>query len=111
MKTKSNIYKQRHKQKPVRGWPPERRAKQAAMIRARKPWLKSTGPKTAAGKRACRYNGLKHGRTIAAYRETRAMLHQLRTMRRVLVASINAHLSTVTPHSPRARRLTDIQKI
>jgi len=31
-------------------WTKESRAKQAAIIRQNKPWEKSTGPKTAAGK-------------------------------------------------------------
>ena len=32
------------------GWTPERRARHAEKIRAWKPWEKSTGPRTAAGK-------------------------------------------------------------
>ncbi len=32
------------------GWTPERRAKQAEAIRRNKPWLRSTGPRTAEGK-------------------------------------------------------------
>lgn len=31
-------------------WTPERRARQAELIRAAKPWEKSTGPRTDAGK-------------------------------------------------------------
>lgn len=31
-------------------WTPERRARQSALICATKPWLGSTGPKTAEGK-------------------------------------------------------------
>ena len=31
-----------------KGWPPERRARQAALIRGRRPWLRSTGPRTEA---------------------------------------------------------------
>ncbi len=48
--------------KPARGWPPERRAAQAERIKALKPWLHSTGPKTQAGKARCRLNAYKHGR-------------------------------------------------
>jgi hypothetical protein len=33
-----------------RTWSPERRAKQADLIRVTKPWLSSTGPRTSAGK-------------------------------------------------------------
>lgn len=42
-----------------RGWTPERRARQSAMMRARKIWLKSTGPKTAAGKARSARNAAK----------------------------------------------------
>mgnify|MGYP006914154753 CR=1 FL=1 len=45
----------------ARNWTPEERARQAEIARARKPWEKSTGPKTAAGKTACARNALKHG--------------------------------------------------
>ncbi len=38
-------------------WTPERRARAAARARRNKPWLHSTGPRTAAGKAVSRYNG------------------------------------------------------
>jgi hypothetical protein len=38
------------------GWTPERRARQAELIRAWKPWTKSTGPVTAKGKRKVSQN-------------------------------------------------------
>lgn len=44
-----------------KGWSPERRARQAALIRFWQPWRCSTGPKTAAGKKRCGVNALKHG--------------------------------------------------
>jgi hypothetical protein len=47
--------------KESKGWTPERRAVQSARIRAAKPWLRSTGPRSFSGKRRCRMNGLKHG--------------------------------------------------
>jgi hypothetical protein len=43
------------------GWSSERRAKHAAAIRRWKPWMKSTGPKTAAGKARAAQNAYKHG--------------------------------------------------
>ena len=43
------------------GWSPERRARQAELIRAIKPWKMSTGPRTAAGKARTAANALKHG--------------------------------------------------
>lgn len=44
------------------GWTPERRAKQSADIRRYRPWEKSTGPKTPAGKARSSQNGIKSGR-------------------------------------------------
>jgi hypothetical protein len=44
------------------GWTPERRAKQSADIRRYRPWEKSTGPKTPAGKARASQNGIQHGR-------------------------------------------------
>lgn len=44
-----------------KGWTEERRKKQAETIRKNRPWEKSTGPKTAKGKKRSSYNALKHG--------------------------------------------------
>lgn len=38
------------------GWTEERRKKQAEAIRRWKPWEKSTGPRTEAGKSRCKMN-------------------------------------------------------
>jgi hypothetical protein len=46
-------------------WTPERRAAQAARLRERKPWQKSTGPATAEGKARAKLNGLKPKRKSA----------------------------------------------
>lgn len=48
-------------EKPRRGWPPQRRAQQAARLRARRIWLQSTGPRTATGKAKSRHNAVKSG--------------------------------------------------
>lgn len=66
-------------------WTTARRAAASARMHTRKPWLKSTGPRTAAGKsRAC-MNALKHGNrsaaVITAHRET---VHYLRQQRAFL---------------------------
>jgi hypothetical protein len=42
------------------GWTPERRARQAALIRRWKPWRHSTGPKTELGKARCAMNATPH---------------------------------------------------
>jgi hypothetical protein len=54
----------------LKGWSPERRARQAALIRRWQPWQRSTGPKTEAGKARCSMNALKHGCRGRAYLQT-----------------------------------------
>ncbi len=60
--------------KITRGWPPERRIAQSARAKAQKPWEKSTGPVTAAGKEAVKNNALKHGFRSAEYKNLCALL-------------------------------------
>lgn len=43
------------------GWTPERRSRQAELIRAWRPWEKSTGPRSAEGKARTSRNGFKGG--------------------------------------------------
>ena len=43
------------------GGTPERRARQAERIKVQKPWLQSTGPKSAAGKALVARNAFKGG--------------------------------------------------
>lgn len=43
------------------GWTPERRARQAALIRTWRPWELSTGPRTDEGKARAARNGDKGG--------------------------------------------------
>lgn len=61
------------------GWTPERRARQAEMIRGWKPWKHSTGPRTNGGRAVVSQNAWKGGhremlrelgRALAAQRET-----------------------------------------
>ena len=65
-------------------WTPERRARQAALIRQTRPWEKSTGPRTEEGKatssrNACR-GGLSRDAERALRRTTRAAAKVLRHM-------------------------------
>jgi hypothetical protein len=59
------------------GWSTERRARQAELIRALKPWKKSTGPRTDAGKARCAQNALEHGYRSRACIETKRAERQL----------------------------------
>jgi hypothetical protein len=43
------------------GWTPERRARQAELIRGWKPWERSTGPKTTQGKARVSRNAYRGG--------------------------------------------------
>ena len=62
-----------------RGWTPERRARQAALIRFWAPWRRSTGPKTEAGKARCAANAVKHGfRSQPRIRQLQRVRHALR---------------------------------
>jgi hypothetical protein len=62
------------------GWSNERRAKQAAAIRRWKPWLKSTGPISAAGKARVStnaYKGAKRPRLRLIKAKLREVFRQL----------------------------------
>ena len=55
------------------GWTPERRARQAALIRTWKPWERSTGPRTDEGKARTARNGDKGGTWKIERDELRAL--------------------------------------
>ncbi|MCP9759297.1 hypothetical protein EGI20_08245 [Aquitalea sp. S1-19] len=59
------------------GWTPERRAKQAELIRQWRPWEKSTGPTSEAGKANSSGNATRHGLYRHQARAERAQLTQL----------------------------------
>ena len=62
-----------------KGWTPERRAAQAALIRRWQPWRSSKGPRTESGKARCAKNALKHGkRSLATIREFQRIRRVLR---------------------------------
>ncbi len=55
------------------GWTPERRARQAELIRNWKPWVQSTGPRTDEGKARTARNGYKGGTWRIEREELRAL--------------------------------------
>ena len=63
------------------GWTPERRARQAKLIQKWRPWEKSTGPRTQAGKAAVSKNADKGG----TWRLLRELSRALREQNRWLV--------------------------
>ena len=63
------------------GWTPERRARQAALIRAWKPWAQSTGPRTVEGKARTARNGFKGGRWRELHELTKSLNALLREQR------------------------------
>ena len=60
-------------------WTPERRARQAALIRMWKPWQQATGPRTPDGKATASMNAFKGGHGL-----------KLRELSRLVNAEIKA---------------------
>lgn len=69
-------------------WTDAQRAKAAARCRAHRPWFKSTGPRTAAGKKISARNAYKHGRYS---RDITALRHWLCQMARASKILRTAH--------------------
>lgn len=69
------------------GWTPERRARQAALIREWKPWERSTGPRTAEGKARAARNPFKGGYRQRLRDLARALNAALRSQREAIDAS------------------------
>src|SRR5262245_28235653 len=68
------------RKKRPKGWSPERRARQAALIRTWQPWRHSTGPITELGKARCAMNPDQH----AAPDDTYALaIHRARKVLRL----------------------------
>ena len=66
------------------GWTPERRARQAALIRTWKPWKHATGPRTNEGKARMARSGFKGGHWLKLRELTKAMNELLRQQRKQL---------------------------
>ncbi len=70
------------------GWTPERRARQAALIRTWKPWQQATGPRSPEGKATASRNAYKGGHWLmmrelsrmvnAEIQEARDLVEQIR---------------------------------
>ena len=64
------------------GWTPERRARQAELIRTWKPWQQSTGPRSEQGKAAASRNAWKGGHREMLRELARALNEQRRDLER-----------------------------
>jgi len=71
----------------VNGWTPERRKRQAELIRQWAPWAKSTGPKSQEGKAAVARNSWRGGHR-QQLRELSKMVNAEIRHARELVASL-----------------------
>jgi hypothetical protein len=60
----------------MRRWTQEERERQAELIRSWRPWEKSTGPQTEAGKMRSSQNALVHGACTNAVREEAKKLNE-----------------------------------
>jgi hypothetical protein len=69
----------------TRGWPPARREAQAERAKAAKPWLRSTGPRTAEGKAKAARNAFKHGFRSGPMARLKALLRDQRRFMKALV--------------------------
>ena len=71
---------------PSNGWTPERRAKQAELIKQWMPWAKSTGPKSVEGKEIVSRNAWRGGHRAQLRELSRLVNAEVRASRE-LVAS------------------------
>jgi hypothetical protein len=69
------------------GWTPERRARQAKLIKTWRPWERSTGPRSAEGKAKASRNAWKGG-TRNLFRELGRVLRHQKEME-VQIASLS----------------------
>ncbi|MBU0801104.1 MAG: hypothetical protein KKA05_08880 [Alphaproteobacteria bacterium] len=75
-------------QKVTRGWPPARRAAQAARIRETRIWTRATGPRTAAGKARSSQNARKYTISRHTLRGIRMLLRWQRQCLRHIMADL-----------------------
>ncbi len=61
----------------LNGWTPERKKRQAEMIKSWKPWEQSTGAKTTEGKDISKMNAYKHGLRSEGIKAIRGALKKI----------------------------------
>lgn len=95
-----------------KGWTPERRAQQAALICRLRPWRCSTGPRSDSGKARSARNALKHGqRSRANILRLQRIRHSIRLCA-FTVGAVRARMRGLplpcVPVRPEDRRPRDI---
>ncbi len=80
-----------------RSWTPERRAAQAERMRTQKPWLKTTGPKTDAGKQRVAKNSQTHGRRSAEFMQQVKILRTLLRTQRAQLKNLSPVIPKILP--------------
>ena len=66
------------------GWTPERRARQAELIRTWRPWEQATGPRTDDGKATASRNAFRGGHLLKLRELSRMLNAQIREARELL---------------------------
>ena len=66
------------------GWTPERRARQAELIRSWRPWAKSTGPKSMEGKERVSRNAWTGGHRAQLQELTKMVNAEVRASRELV---------------------------
>jgi hypothetical protein len=84
-------------QQSGKGWPPRRRAQQAANARRTRPWTRSTGPRTAEGKARSSLNALKNGAYARAAKAAKGFLWQQKRFLSALNIALRLHAKQLTP--------------
>ncbi len=84
----------------ARQWTEAQRAAASLRARAHKPWLHSTGPRTDAGKEACRLNAWKHGMRARPVRDLHAALAVQRRFRIGVLRGLRRQKSARLPPMP-----------
>src|SRR5688572_18501206 len=98
-------------------WTPERRARQAERIRLSQPWLRSTGPRTEAGKARVAMNAFRHGCRGRAWLErARRIRNAIRLCAETVLLAralmLQADRPTLAlPLSPTASLTTDSKRV
>jgi hypothetical protein len=86
-------------------WTPERRARQAALIRTWKPWTRATGPRTHEGRAKASRNAYKGGHWLMLRELARLVNADIREAREIVERVAADQGATKIQHQPTERRV------